>query len=1555
MKNLLKLAIVCSIVGLVLFAGVKVHAAPISNIFRTLLPEITATYDLGSVSKIWNYLYTNNICLSGDCKSAWPSSVGSGLATTSPTNPGDVLWYSGTGGGSAKGVATTTLVAGTNTSFSGGTPIIIGSSPVTINTTGGFPFTPQAGGNGTNTTLILNQGLVSVGSTTISSLGTGFVQSVNGLLSAAALTGAQITTALGFTPANQATTITLNGTANQLTSSAGAQDLSANRTWTLSLPSHVIFPGNFQATNATTSNATTTSLYIKGARTLSALLTTDSTGQVIGTSTLGVAYGGTGSTTLTGILKGNGTSLIQTAANGTDYSLISALTCGAGNHFSAVTASGTFTCSADTGSGGGWPYTTSDTNYGIAVQSTTTPEWFKNGLMASSTSYFVNASTSLLTTNTIYGGRTGNAAGKITLAATGDGQDIYAFPSNATTAGTYGGDIDFEAGTASTSGNGGTFYLYAGNASQDTNGSGVGGAFDIRAGQGGAVGGAGGYLSLNAGNAAGGNADGGSIFIAPGTKNGDGLDGTIFLYQNTSVSYGAKLDLSAIANSDKIFSFPNVTGTLGVGVATTSGSLSYWRADSGLGAIATTSATCAGTVSCSPFTILGASPITITGSGGAGASGGTWSTTTSQVPGRLINYPNNATDVVTVGGNSTTTAPIYFDKTASTSVIGTRALHIGPVNEFNNACLNGASTCVDIVADENVPTGNQLVLENKNAGTSAASAIILRNDLSTSPLSTTAGFIGFHSSTYNDTSYGTAFALPNQLILGSFAGPLTLDSSGGGEVGYINFVVNGSSAENEAARIDVSGDFLIGTTSDDSVNPGQPGQLVVDSTDAGTENIIQAYANINDFAEVNCQNFSAGNAAQCGFSATRNDGNLTGNFVWMGVNSTGFWNPTAFNVGGAGDGTILSDVNDFYFAQGTAGKSTHFLNGGVSTSTNEYMTVTGTSIYFPTLSQGSVYLGSGGLVQTKATSTPTVTAPITYSGTLGQFIGGVSGAFDCTSATLSVKGCLTSADYAIFNNKISSTSLSATFPLAYNSSTGAFTSSFSTTTNTGMSAGNLYIGSGGIMQTTASSSIFGYTPEQPLTFSSPLIRTANNVAWVGLATTTQPSSSNLLVSNGGAGVYGVATTTVGVSGALTTTAGAGSLVGGSNLTIAYTGLATSSATVQSNLFYSSGGAGVANVATTSLSVTGPFTIANPIGVLKNGAITYTGLATTSALTQGQLLYNTTAGNGVASVATTTLVAGTNVSFSGGTPVVLGSSPITINVTGSGGGGVGFASTTASTESIYYYGLGYVGIGTSTPKWLLNLATSTTQLALTNPGAGLNAKHLQLGWLGGSFNIGTSSDDFTSSSTALSITPGGPPILSVGSTSPFAQLSVHANAGQTLLNLFSVGSSTASATTTLFRVANTGQVFLYNAGLGSANTGDYLCINTSTGEVESSTATCSLSSRIYKNNIRNLNKGLTQILALRPVTFNYNELSGKDTTRENMGLIAEEVSLVLPDAVTYAKDGKPQALDWNQFIPVIVKSIQQMYVTVMAHETRIKKLEKENAALEARLNALEHEK
>lgn len=75
---------------------------------------------------------------------------------------------------------------------------------------------------------------------------------------------------------------------------------------------------------------------------------------------------------------------LVTAANGSDYTLITANTCSAGNHVSAITAAGVITCSADTGSGGGaYPFQ-------LTGNATSTLTQFNGGLTAFSSSTIGN-------------------------------------------------------------------------------------------------------------------------------------------------------------------------------------------------------------------------------------------------------------------------------------------------------------------------------------------------------------------------------------------------------------------------------------------------------------------------------------------------------------------------------------------------------------------------------------------------------------------------------------------------------------------------------------------------------------------------------------------------------------------------------------------------------------------------------------------------------------------------------------------------------------------------------------------------------------------------------------------------------------------------------------------------------------------------------------------------------------------------------------------------------------------------------------------------------------
>ena len=98
------------------------------------------------------------------------------------------------------------------------------------------------------------------------------------------------------------------------------------------------------------------------------------------------------------VVLGNATTtaLFATTASTTNLFGAGLSLCQGGNVL--TWASGRFGCAADQwgAAGSAWPFTPSS-NYGVAVQSTSTPVWATAGLMASSTSYFVNASSTALT------------------------------------------------------------------------------------------------------------------------------------------------------------------------------------------------------------------------------------------------------------------------------------------------------------------------------------------------------------------------------------------------------------------------------------------------------------------------------------------------------------------------------------------------------------------------------------------------------------------------------------------------------------------------------------------------------------------------------------------------------------------------------------------------------------------------------------------------------------------------------------------------------------------------------------------------------------------------------------------------------------------------------------------------------------------------------------------------------------------------------------------------------------------------------------------------------
>jgi len=98
---------------------------------------------------------------------------------------------------------------------------------------------------------------------------------------------------------------------------------------------------------------------------------------------------------------------------------------------------------------------------------------------------------------------------------------------------------------------------------------------------------------------------------------------------------------------------------------------------------------------------------------------------------------------------------------------------------------------------------------------------------------------------------------------------------------------------------------------------------------------------------------------------------------------------------------------------------------------------------------------------------------------------------------------------------------------------------------------------------------------------------------------------------------------------------------------------------------------------------------------------------------------------------------------------------------------------------------------------------------------------------------------------------------------------------------------------------------------------------------------STSSLRYKNTVNDATHGLTELLALRPVTYKGNN----DGDTVFGGLIAEEVhDAGLTEFVTYNEDGEPDALAYGNMVSLCIKAIQEQQATITALEARIAALE-----------------
>jgi hypothetical protein len=131
----------------------------------------------------------------------------------------------------------------------------------------------------------------------------------------------------------------------------------------------------------------------------------------------------------------------------------------------------------------------------------------------------------------------------------------------------------------------------------------------------------------------------------------------------------------------------------------------------------------------------------------------------------------------------------------------------------------------------------------------------------------------------------------------------------------------------------------------------------------------------------------------------------------------------------------------------------------------------------------------------------------------------------------------------------------------------------------------------------------------------------------------------------------------------------------------------------------------------------------------------------------------------------------------------------------------------------------------------------------------------------------------------------------------------------------------------------------NVGIGTSSPSYTLHVN---GSVAGTSAYVNLSDKRYKKNIAPITDALSKVEQLNGVMFDWDTEKDKTInldTKRHIGVLAQDVEQVVPEAVSTAKDGR-KSVAYTDLVPLLIEAIKEQQKQIKDLQLQVKQLSKQ---------------